>query len=135
MIRCPGTGDAIAVTGGQVSIDGVVMRVTADLTAPVSAERGGTFAIDVEVPASGSDRSPAVECVRMRIPKENTQWDAVPTRINDVRDGTTTRVRATGGEGPHWRLDEKVEVIVWLKTAANRRHVLNLGAQPARRSG
>jgi hypothetical protein len=132
-IRCPGTGGAVAVTDGQLSIDGVVMRVTAELDAPVAVDRGATFAVEVQVPASVST-SPAVECVRMRKPTENAQWDAVPERIAEVRDGSTTRVRAMGGEGPHWQLDEQLEVTVWLKTAASGRHVLTLGAQPVRRS-
>ena len=133
MIRCPGAGGAVAVTDGRVSIDGVLMRVTAQLNAALAVDGGATFAIDVEVPASVS-ASPAVECVRMRKPTENSQWDAVPERIAEVRDGSTTRVRASGGEGPHWQPDEPIEVTVWLKTPASGRHVLTLGAQPVRRS-
>jgi hypothetical protein len=134
MIRCPGAGGAVAVTDGQVSIDGALMRVSAELNAPVAVDRGATFAIDVQFPASVST-TPRVECVRMRDAAENAQWDAVPERTAEVRgDRSTWSVRAMGGEGPHWQIDERIEVTVWLKTAASGRHVLNLGAQPVRRS-
>jgi len=134
LIRCPGTGGAVAVTDGQVSIDGMRMRVSAELHAPIDINRGATFTIDVQLPAlEPRTASPTVECVRMRKPAENTQWDAVPERVAEVRDESGTRVRASGGEGPHWRPDEQVEVTVWLRTRASGRHVLALGA-PVRRS-
>ena len=81
MIRCPDAGGELAVTDGQVTIDGVVMRVAADLNEPSSPEKGLTFAINVQLPALPSDKAaPSVECVRLRMPQQNAQWDATATR-------------------------------------------------------
>lgn len=134
MIRCPDAGGAIPVTDGQVTIDAVVMRVAADLSVPAAPDGGMTFTIDVQLPASPSATSPVVQCVRMRLAEQNVQWDATPSRIDDVGDGSSVRIRSTRGEGPHWRPDDLVDVTIWLKTASGR-HVLTLSRQPIHRIG
>ncbi len=133
-IRCPDAGGAIAVTGGLVMLDGVAMRVTADLSVPAAPAGGMTFAIDIQLPDSPGVPSPAVECVRVRLGRENAQWDAVPSLIHEVRDGSTVRIRATKGQGPHFSPDNPVDVTIWLKTRSGRR-VLTLGRQSIHRVG
>ncbi|MDP9282563.1 MAG: hypothetical protein M3P38_10760 [Chloroflexota bacterium] len=131
-IRCPDAGGAVPVNDGQVTIDGVVIRVAADLTVPAAAaDEGMTVAIELQLPDSPSHTSPSVQCARMRIAKDNTQWDVVPSRIEERYDGSTARIRATARDGPHWRLEDPVEVTIWLKTTSGR-HVLALGRPPIR---
>ncbi|MGH2491315.1 MAG: hypothetical protein ACRDF9_07375 [Candidatus Limnocylindria bacterium] len=132
MIRCPDARGAIPVNDGQVTIDAVVMRVGADLSVPAAPDEGMTFVIDLQFPDSPGAASPSVQCVRMRLEGENLQWDAVPRRIDEHRDGSHARVRSTGRDGPHWRLDDLVDVTIWLKTASGR-HVLTLSRQPIHR--
>ena len=38
MIRCPDAGGAAPVNDGQITIDGVVMRLAADLSVPAAAD-------------------------------------------------------------------------------------------------
>ena len=130
-IRCPDAGGAVAVVNGQVAIDAVVMRVAADLTGPATVEDDGLkFAVELQLPrAAAPITSPAVECVRISRLEENARWDATPSRIEEVRNESTVSVRATRGEGPHWRSAEVVDVTVWVKMSTGRRHVLALGHQ------
>ena len=37
-IRCPDAGGAVPVNDGQITIDGVLMRVAADLSVPAAAD-------------------------------------------------------------------------------------------------
>jgi hypothetical protein len=129
VIRCPDSSGAIAVTDGQVTVSAVPMRVVAELSGPATPDEGMAFAIEVRLPDSPRAASPSIQCVRIRLLDENAQWDAVPRRIDEFRDGSNARVRATGRDGPHWRSDKPVDVTVWLKTASGR-HVLALGRQP-----
>ena len=115
---------------GQVTIDGLSVRVAADLTGPTALEDGMTFAIEVQhALSSPTSPSPSILCVRVRRSDENMQWDAVPRRIDEVRDGTSARVLSKGRDGPHWRSTDLVDVTLWLKTERGR-HVLALGRQP-----
>jgi hypothetical protein len=131
VIRCPSAGGAIAVANGAVTIDGIILRIGADLIAPASVDDGITAAIDVQGPAMGpSDRSPSIDCVRIARPERSEQWDTTPRRIQEFRDGTKTRVLATARDGPHWAAGDVVVVTVWLKTAGGGSwHVLTLDRQ------
>ena len=80
MIRCPDAGGAVPVNDGQITIDGVVMRLAADLSVPAAADEGMTAIIDVQLPDPPSHASPSVECVRMRSAEQGAQWDMVPLR-------------------------------------------------------
>jgi len=134
IIRCPDAGSAIPVTDGQVTIDGVVMRVAADLSVPAAADEGMTATIDVQLPDSPSHTSPSVQCTRMRLVEQNAQWDVVPSRIEESYDGTTARIRSTARDGPHWRLEDAIDVTIWLRTTSGR-HVLTLSQQTIHRQG
>ncbi len=134
VIRCPDAGGAVPVNDGQATLDGVAVRVAADLRVPAAADEGMTFAIEVQLPDSPSHTSPSVLCVRMRLVEENVQWDVVPSRIEEVYDGSNARIRSIGRDGPHWRLDDLVDVTIWLKTASGR-HVMTLNHQPIHRAG
>jgi hypothetical protein len=131
IIRCPGAGGAIAVTNGQVTIDTVVLRIAADLTAAPSAEEGMTVAIDVQGPPLGpNDRSPSVDCIRVAKPERGEQWDTTARRLQEFRDPTKTRVLATARDGPHWVAGDVADVMVWLKTTGTGPwHVLRLDRQ------
>jgi hypothetical protein len=128
-IRCPDSRGAISVSDGQVTVAGIPIRVAADLTLPREPDEGMTFAIEVNGPDVPTGRSLAVQCVRVSRADENVRWDAVPRRVEEFYDGSNARVRATGRDGPHWRIDELVDVTVWLKVATGR-HVLTLPKQP-----
>jgi hypothetical protein len=134
MIRCPDAGGAVPVNDGQITIDGVVMRVAADLSVPAAAEEGMTVAIDVQLPDSPTHTSPSVQCARLRLAKENAQWDVVPSRIEEHYDGSTARIRSIGRDGPHWRLEDPIDVTIWLKTVSGR-HILTLSRQVIHRPG
>jgi hypothetical protein len=129
VIRCPDAGGAVALNDGKVTIDAVVMRVTADLIAPAAVADGLSFAIDLSFPDSPSTQGLSVECVRVALVKENARWDSVPRRTEESRDGSSARVRSTNRDGPHWRPQDAVDVTIWLHTASGR-HVLTLGRQP-----
>jgi hypothetical protein len=128
-VRCPGTDGATAVSNGQVTIDRVTLRVSADLTAPSSAQDGMTFAIEVRLPDSPSHSAPSVDCVRVEKPVDSARWDARPYTVHEFFDGSTARVVADGDHGPHWVAGDAVDVTVWL-TVASRRYPLMLGRQP-----
>ena len=128
VIRCPDAAGAVSVSDGQVTLGGIPIRVAAELGAPTAVDEGLTFAIEVHGPASGTAPSPSVQCVRVRSTRESAQWDAVPRRIDETRDGANARVRAVGRDGPHWRTGELVDVTVWLKVGTAR-HVLTLPGQ------
>ena len=131
LIRCPDATGAISVSDGQVTLGGTPVRVAAVLGAPTASDEGLTFAIEVQGASSPTTPSPSVQCVRVRSTRESAQWDAVPRRIEETRDGSSARVRATGRDGPHWRTGELVDVTVWLKIEASR-HVVTLPCQPIR---
>ena len=130
-IRCPGAGSATAVANGQVTIDGVVLRIVADLTAPPSVDEGLTVAIEVQGPALGpTDRSASIDCMRIAKPDRGEQWDTTPKGIKEFRDNAKTRVLATARDGPHWVAGDVVQVTVWLKTIGGGPwHVLTLDRQ------
>jgi hypothetical protein len=128
-IRCPDAGGAVALNDGKVTIDAVVMRVAADLTAPAGATDGMSFAIELNFPDSSGTRSLSVECVRVALQKESARWDAVPRLTEETHDGSNARVRSTGRDGPHWRPEDPVDVTIWLRTPSGR-HVVALGRQP-----
>jgi hypothetical protein len=129
VIRCPDSGGLIAVAGGQVTIDGVQTRVTADLTAASGADHGMTFVIEVQRVAAPADLSPTVECVRMSKPDRGERWDATASHVQEFRDNATMRILASDGDGPHWVTGDLIDVVIWLKTTTGR-HVLSLGRQP-----
>lgn len=129
LIRCPDAGGAVSVTDGQVTIDAVVMRVAAELTAPTTVADGMSFAIDLTFPDSPGTQGVRVECVRVAHVKENTRWDAVPRRTEESRDGSNAHVRSTDRDGPHWRPEDPVDVTIWLRTTSGR-HVVTMGRQP-----
>jgi hypothetical protein len=134
-IRCPDAGGAVPVIDGEITIDGVLMRVAADLTVPAAAaDEGMTVVIDLQFPDSPSHTSPSVQCARMRIAKENAQWDVVPSRIEERYEGSNARIRSMARDGPHWRLEDPVDVTIWLKTTSGRR-VLTLSRQSIHRPG
>jgi hypothetical protein len=133
LIRCPDAEGAVPVNDGQITIDGVVMRVAADLSLP-AADEGLTVAIDLQLPDSPNHTSPSVQCARTRLAMQNVQWDFVPSRIQENYDGSNARIRSIGRDGPHWRLEDPIDVTIWLKTASGR-HVLTLGRQPIHRPG
>jgi hypothetical protein len=110
------------------------MSVAADLTVAAAAEDGMTVAIDLQFPDSPTHTSPSVECARMRLARENAQWDAVPSRVQETYDGSTAHIRSMARDGPHWRLEDPVDVTIWLKTGSGR-HVLTLSQQTIRRPG
>jgi len=128
-IRCPDAGGGVALNDGNVTIDAVVMRVAADLTAPAGATDGMSFAIELNFPDLPTMRGVRVECVRVRRVTESVQWDAVPRLTEETHDGSNARVRSTGRDGPHWRPEDLVDVTIWLRTASGR-HVLAIGRQP-----
>jgi hypothetical protein len=134
MIRCPDAGGAVPVNDGQITIDGVLMRVAADLSVPAAADEGMTVAIDLQLPDSPNHASPSVQCARMRLTTESVQWDVVPSRVQQNFDGSTAHIRSIGRDGPHWRLEDPIDVTIWLRTASGQ-HVLTLGRQPIHRAG
>jgi hypothetical protein len=80
VIRCPDSRGAIPVNDGQVTIDGLSMRVATDLRGPTAPEDGMTFAIEVRhALSSPTSPSASIQCVRVRRTDENVQWDAVAT--------------------------------------------------------
>jgi hypothetical protein len=129
VIRCPDSGGLIAVADGQVTIDGVATRVTADLTGASAADHGMTFVIELQRSAAPADASPVVECVRLSKPDRGERWDVIANHVQEFRDNSTMRILATDGDGPHWVTGDLVDVVIWLKTASGR-HVLSLGRQP-----
>jgi hypothetical protein len=129
VIRCPDAGGLIAVADGQVALDNVATRITADLTAASGTDRGMTFVIEVQRSAAPADVSPAVECVRLSKPDRGERWDVVASHVQELRDNSTMRIRASDGDGPHWVTGDLIDVVIWLKTASGR-HVLSLGRQP-----
>lgn len=129
-IRCPDAGGAVALNDGKITIDAVVIRIAADLTAPAGgATDGMSFAIEMSFPDLPSMQGLRVECVRVALEKESARWDAVPRLTEETHDGSNGRVRSTGRDGPHWGPEHIVDVTLWLHTASGR-HVIALGRQP-----
>jgi hypothetical protein len=110
------------------------MSVAVDLSVPSAAEEGMTVAIDLQLPDSPAHTSPSVECARMRLAGENVQWDVVPSRVQENYDGSRAHIRSIARDGPHWRLENPVDVTIWLKTGSGR-HVLTLSQQTIHRPG
>ena len=127
-IRCPGADGAIAVSSGQVSIEGVPIRVNADLTGASSTDVGMAFVIEVQLADSPAHPAPSVDCVRIEKADQNAQWDARPYVVHQFFDGSTARIRADGDHGPHWVSGDAVAVTIWL-TVATHRYPLALGRQ------
>ena len=129
VIRCPGTDGAIAVADGQATVNGVMLRVSADLATPPSAQEGMTFVIEVRLPDTPGHTGPSVDCVRVDKPSDSARWDARPYLTEQNSDGSLTVVRAKGDHGPHWAAGDAVDVTVWL-TVSTHRYPVTLGRQP-----